>query len=78
MCFFDVSRLTPPPSALPPAVVQVGARVLTGPHAGLADAAKGTVPVWTPATAEAFAAYGEVDGDGACAVRPGSGFSELL
>eukprot|EP00667_Euglena_gracilis_P003964 EG_transcript_3979 len=51
------------------AVVQVGARVLTGPHAGLADAAKGTVPVWTPATAEAFAAYGEVDGDGACAVH---------
>jgi alpha-2-macroglobulin len=35
-------------------------------HAGAAtqDAAEGTLPIWTPATTEAFATYGEID-DGA-------------
>lgn len=43
------------------AQVRIGAQVISGPHVGFADAASGEIPVWTPATAEAFATHGEVD-----------------
>jgi len=46
---------------------------------GAADAAEVSLPVWTPATSEAFATYGVVD-DGAVAqsvVAPGDAFAEF-
>jgi hypothetical protein len=48
----------------PVAATQVGtARFQVGAAAGRhADAAQIELPVWTPATTEAFAAYGEIDG----------------
>ena len=52
--------------------VQVGAQIMSVPCAGYSDAAVNELPVWTPATVEAFATYGEVDGDGAVVVLPGS------
>ncbi len=49
---------------------QVGATAAAGPGAGASatwtDAAQFELPVWTPATTEAFATYGEID-DGAIA-----------
>jgi uncharacterized protein YfaS (alpha-2-macroglobulin family) len=46
------------------------ARVQVVAQAGkLTDAAALDVPVWTPVTAEAFATYGHIDGDGNPAVR---------
>ncbi len=39
----------------------------TGPEGALGDAQQLELPVWTPATAEAFATYGVLDGDGALA-----------
>ncbi|HEX5708410.1 MAG TPA: DUF6049 family protein, partial [Pyrinomonadaceae bacterium] len=44
---------------------QVGA--VTGRHT---DAAEISLPVWTPATTEAFATYGELDASGASVVQP--------
>ncbi|HYN83893.1 MAG TPA: alpha-2-macroglobulin family protein [Pyrinomonadaceae bacterium] len=44
---------------------QVGA--VTGRHT---DAAEISLPVWTPATTEAFATYGELDTSGATVVQP--------
>ncbi len=46
----------PPPCGRAPRCFQVGA--VSGP---LADAAELTLPVWTPATTEAFATYGQID-----------------
>ena len=46
-------------------------------HAG-SDAASLSLPVWTPATTEAFATYGEIDGKALCSPskrRPMSGRS---
>uniref|UniRef100_A0A7S4FM98 Alpha-2-macroglobulin domain-containing protein n=1 Tax=Eutreptiella gymnastica TaxID=73025 RepID=A0A7S4FM98_9EUGL len=51
------------------AKVQVGAEMVGAAAGGVADAADAEVPVWTPATAEAFAAYGELDPDGAVATH---------
>ncbi len=36
---------------------------------GAADAAEVALPVWTPATTEAFATYGQIDGAGATAIK---------
>lgn len=45
--------------------LQVGAVASSG-----ADAAEVSLPVWTPATTEAFATYGEIDADGGAIAQP--------
>lgn len=56
----------------PAAAGQPGtARIQLAAAAGKAtDAAQVSLPVWTPATSEAFATYGEIDGDGQAAIQP--------